>query len=310
MEKRILGGTMIRNKVIRSFFAFLLVILFVLPIFAQEKRVAVFDFEDKTDGSYRWWHGKGVGNGMADMLVTALVKSKKFKVYERDALDKIMQEQKLGLTGAVTQQTAAKVGQLLGVEYALIGAVSEFGYSKGGVGGRLKGIRVGVNKYEAVVAVDVRIVNTGTGEIIFSDNVRKKKTKSGLKLGTPKLDFKNQNQFDDSLVGKATREAIEDVVKMADKNIKAGELVAKVIKVDANGIVFINKGANVGLKIGDVLNIYRQGEELIDPDTGISLGSEMEKIGSIKITSDIGGKASKGEIISGNNFKTGDIVKK
>ena len=124
-------------------------------------------------------------------------------------------------------------------------------------------------------------------------------------------EFKNKNQFDDSLVGKATRDAINDVVKIADKNIKAGELVAKIIKVDAEGNVIINKGSDVGVKIGDVLNIYRQGEELIDPDTGISLGSELEKIGAIKITSDmVEGKASKGEVVSGSNFKTGDIVKK
>ena len=139
-------------------------------VLAQEKRVAVFDFEDKTDHSYRWWHGKGVGYGMSDMLVTALVKSGKFKVYERDALDKIMQEQKLGQSGAVTQQTAAKVGKLLGVQYAIIGSVSEFGYSKESFGGRVKRIRVGVGKQEATVAIDIRIVNVETGEIIFADN--------------------------------------------------------------------------------------------------------------------------------------------
>lgn len=286
-------------------------VLMSLPLVAQQKRVAVFDFEDKTDGTYRWWHGKGVGYGMADMLVSALVKSKKFKVYERSALDKIMQEQRLGLSGAVTQQTAAKVGKLLGVQYAIIGSVSEFGYTKGGVGGRVKGIRLGVNKYEAVVAVDVRIVNVETGEIVFSDHIRKSKSKKGLALGTPKLDFKNQNQFDDSLVGKATREAIDEIVKLADKNIKPAELVAKVIKMDAEGMVILNKGSLAGISLGDVLYVYRKGEELIDPDTGLSLGSELEKVGSIKIVQDmLGGKACKGEVISGSNFQPGDIVKR
>lgn len=291
--------------------SFILMLLLVFPVFAQQKRVAVFDFEDKTDGSYRWWHGKSVGYGMADMLVSALVKAKNFKVYEREALDKIMQEQKLGLSGAVTQQTAAQVGKILGVQYAIIGSVSEFGYSKGGVGGRVKGIKLGINKYEAVVAIDVRFVNVETGEIIFSDHIRKSKSKGGLSFGSPKLDFKNKNQFDDSLVGKVTREAIEEIVKLADKNIKPGELSAKVIKVDNSGMVIINKGSLAGVNVDDILTIYRQGEELIDPDTGLSLGSELEKIGTIKIVSDmVGGKASKGEVISGSNFKTGDLVKK
>ncbi len=299
------------EKRVLSILILCLSVLMILPIYAQEKRVAVFDFEDKTAGSYHWWHGKGVGNGMSDMLVTALVKSKKFKVYERGAIDKIMNEQKLGLSGAVTQQTAAQVGKLLGVQYAIIGAVSELGYSKGGVGGRIRGIGVGVNKYEAVVGIDIRIVNVETGEIIFSENVRKQKSKSGLSLRTPKLNFKNQNQFDDSLIGKATREAIEDIVKLSDKNIKAGELSAKVIKVDAQGNVILNKGSIAGVKVGDVLFVYKQGEELIDPDTGISLGSEIEKIGSIKIIEDmVGGKASKAQVLNGSNFQTGNLIKR
>lgn len=298
-------------KTTLSIITLVLLVLMILPIYAQEKRVAVFDFEDKTAGSYRWWHGKGVGSGMSDMLVTALVKSKKFKVYERSAMDKIMNEQKLGLSGAVTQQTAAQVGKLLGVQYAIIGVVSELGYSKGGVGGRVRGIGVGVNKTTAVVGIDIRIVDVETGEIIFSENIRKEKSKSGLSLRTPKLNFKNQNQFDDSLIGKATREAIEDIVKISDKNIKAGEFSAKVIRVDASGNVFLNKGSIAGVKIGDVLFIYKKGEEFIDPDTGLSLGSEMEKVGSIKIIEDVaGGKVSKASVLNGSNFQTGNLVKR
>ncbi|HDL17933.1 MAG TPA: hypothetical protein ENH29_02645 [Bacteroidetes bacterium] len=300
-----------KQKTLASVVVSLLVIFSVLPVVAQQKRVAVFDFEDKTTGSFHWWHGKSVGYGMSDMLVTALVKSKNFKVYERSALDKILKEQKLGRSGAVTLQTAAKVGKLLGVQYAIIGAVTEFGYTKGGVGGRLKGVRLGVSKYEAVVAIDVRFVNTETGEIVFSDNVRKSKKKSGLSVGTPKMSFKSRDQFDDSLVGKATREAIEEIVKLAKKHIKAGALTIKIIKTDAEGNVILNKGSLAGVKVGDVLHVYRKGEELIDPDTGLSLGSEMEKVGTIKVIADmVGGKASRAQVIKGGNFQKGDVVKK
>ena len=64
-----------------------------------KKRVAVMDFEDKT--GHGGWH---IGSGMADMLTTALVKSGKFMVIERQQLAKIMQEQSLGMSGAVTAQ--------------------------------------------------------------------------------------------------------------------------------------------------------------------------------------------------------------
>jgi len=103
-----------------------------------KKRVAVFAFEDKTDHRWHWWTGQPVGEGMADMLTTELVKSGKYQVIERQAIEKIMQEQQLGQTGMVTPQSAAQVGQLLGVELAIIGSVTEFGHKQSDVVASLK----------------------------------------------------------------------------------------------------------------------------------------------------------------------------
>ena len=89
-----------------------------------KKRVAVMDFEDKAG------YGHNIGSGLSDMLVTSLVESKKFIVIERAELANIMKEQGLGMSGAVTPQSAAKVGQLLGVELIITGSVSEFGTKK------------------------------------------------------------------------------------------------------------------------------------------------------------------------------------
>ena len=52
-----------------------------------KKRVAVFIFEDKTDKSWRWWNNKGVGDGVAEMITTELVKSGNYRVIERRDLD-------------------------------------------------------------------------------------------------------------------------------------------------------------------------------------------------------------------------------
>jgi hypothetical protein len=56
--------------------------------------------------------------------------------------------------------------------------------------------------------------------------------------------------------------------------------------------------------------VYHPGEELIDPDTGLSLGSEESKIGEIEYVSDIGdGKAGKAIVKSGSGMQTGDLVR-
>lgn len=277
-----------------------------------KKRVAVFEFDDKTEHSWHWWTGQPVGQGMADMLTTELVKSGKYSVIERQAIEKIMQEQQLGQSGAVTPQSAAKVGQLLGVELAVIGSVTEFGYKKEDTGINLKkkGFGFGIESASASVGIDVRFVNTNTGEILAADNVRKEKSKKGLSVDTRQVSFKDKNEFDESLVGKATREAIQDIMAKIDNQTTAMPWQAKIIKVDGNS-VYINAGSEAGVNIGDVFEVYARGEELIDPDTGLSLGSEETKVGEISVASNnIGnGKASKCIIKSGSGIEEGNLVR-
>jgi len=290
-------------------------VLFASAVFSEDvqvkKRVAVFSFQDKTDGSHHWWSGVSVGEGMSDMLITALVKSGRYQVMERGEIQKILDEQSLGQSGVVTQESAAKVGQMLGVELAVFGAVTEFGWAEGNVGGSLakKGLGLGVKTSSATVAVDVRMVNTSTGEIIAAEDVRKQESKKGLSVSTEKFDFDNRDKFDESLVGKATRQAIDTIVEMIDSNMEKIPWQAKIIKADAS--VYINAGAGVGLQVGQELDVFRAGEELVDPDTGISLGSEETKVGTIKITNNnVGnGKASICSIVSGSGFQRNDIVR-
>jgi len=274
-----------------------------------KKRIAVFSFENKSKSGWSWYTGGSPGDGMADMLTTELVKSGKYTVIEREEIAKIMQEQNLGMSGRVTEQSAAKVGKLLGVELAVLGAVTEFGASKGGTGGRIKGVRLGVSKQKASVAIDVRIVNTTTGEILAAENVRKEKSKGGLSISTPKGGFRNRNDFDRSLAGKATREAVESIMALIEKQMKAVAWEGKVIMVRGADI-YIKPGADAGVAIGDVFDVFSAGEALIDPDTGLSLGSEEVKVGTIKVTSLVsGGKAAKAAAQSGSGFEKGHLVR-
>ena len=275
-----------------------------------KKRIAVFVFEDKTDRSYFWWNRKGVGEGVSDMLITELVKTNKYRVIERSELDAILQEQDLGTSGIVTAESAAKVGKVLGVELAVMGAVTEFGYKKSSTGGSFKGFGVGVSSQSATVGMDLRMVNTTTAEILSAENVRSEKSAKGVDLDTRDLDFSSQKEFDESLVGKAARDAVEDIIKMIGKQAPKLTWQAKVV-MEKSGSVFINAGANSGIESGDVFAVYREGEELKDPDTGLLLGSIEKKVGEIKVVNaEIGeGKAAQCSITSGSGFQRGDIVR-
>ncbi len=287
-----------------------IIIPFGLSQAQLKKRVAVFSFEDKTDRSWRWWDGRGPGEGMADMLTTSLVKSGKYVVIERQEVNSLIEEQKLGQAGLVTQQSAAEMGKLLGVELAVVGSVTEFGHSKKDVGGSLSsGFGLGVQSQKATVAIDVRLINTTTGEILAADNIRKEESKGGLKVSTPDFRFKNQNQFDNSLVGKATRACVEEIMQKIESQMQSIPWEGKIILINGNTI-FMKPGSDAGVKVGDSFTVYSQGQSLIDPDTGLELGSIEEKIGTIEVTSMVsGGKAAKAAAKMGSGFSKGDLVR-
>jgi curli biogenesis system outer membrane secretion channel CsgG len=273
----------------RSFGVLTVIALLIQPSYAAgKKKICVMDLEDKTQGQHSGW--QNVGRGMSDMLVTALIQSKKFIVIEREQLEKVMNEQALGQTGAVNPQTAAKIGQVLGVSYIVTGSVTEFGIkeSKLGVGnlGRMLPFGGGVDTKtnKAVVAMDVRMINTSTAQIekAVKGDGEEKSTGVSIDLDVaPSVDF-GKDGFDETVIGKAVRKAVD----MVAKNIIESELnapwSARIIKVNENQI-YLNSGEDDGEKPGRVVGIYRKSEELIDPETGISLGSEEKKLGTAKI---------------------------
>jgi curli biogenesis system outer membrane secretion channel CsgG len=70
-------------------------------------------------------------DSVTEKLVTQLVNLRRFRVIERSALDKIMEEQKLGMTGFVDDETAVKVGKLAGADVIILGRISlEIGFAK------------------------------------------------------------------------------------------------------------------------------------------------------------------------------------
>ncbi len=59
------------------------------------------------------------------------LKSPFIKLVDRENLDLIIEEQKLGLTGFVDEKTAARVGQIVGAQSVLVTKVVNYNYSKG-----------------------------------------------------------------------------------------------------------------------------------------------------------------------------------
>src|SRR5678815_5109639 len=138
---------------------------------SDKPRIAVLEFKNKADNQW-WWHGGA--EAAQDVFVTELVKSGKFRVVEREQLEALMQEKGLTLSGDVDPKTAVKVGKLLGVNYLLTGAVTEYGTTGTNVDtpwvGNLPSVSVGKKTFTA--AMNARLIDTSTGEIVWADEGR------------------------------------------------------------------------------------------------------------------------------------------
>lgn len=270
-----------------------------------KKRIAVSRFEDRSGCGY-----SHVGDGVADMLTTALVKSGKFVVIERQEFDKVLEEQKLGQSGIVTPESAPKVGKALGVELLIVGSVSEFGTKESEISGGVSLFGGGITKKTARAAVDIRLVNTTTGEVMAAEKEEGSESTTGLNVRYADMDFSDASHWNDTDIGKACREAVDGCVKLITENMDKIPWSGKVLKVNADGTLLMKPGSEGNVEIGDEFEIFREGEELKDPDTGASLGSEETKVGSIKVVEDaLKGKASKAKITDGKDIKVGDIVR-
>jgi curli biogenesis system outer membrane secretion channel CsgG len=140
-------------------------------------RVAVSQFKDKTGKG--WWTG-AIGDGMADMLATALFHSNRYIVLERQQVSDVLREQDLGAAGRIKKGTEAPIGEIEGAELLITGAVTEFegaasggGGGIGGIGGTagriLGGIAGGIKK--AHMAIDMRVIDTKTSRVVAATSV-------------------------------------------------------------------------------------------------------------------------------------------
>ncbi|MBF0290852.1 MAG: hypothetical protein HQK86_01710 [Nitrospinae bacterium] len=122
-----------------------------------------------------------LGQGLADMLTTALFHSNRFIVLDRTDHKDVMAEQDLGASGRIKQETAAPIGQMEGAELLITAAVTAFepdaAGGMGGVGVPVGGgafLGVGGGGKQAYMAIDLKVVDTKTGRIVGAVTVEGK----------------------------------------------------------------------------------------------------------------------------------------
>ena len=229
---------------------------------------------------------------LSSELITFLVNTRKFDVIERDRINGILMEQEFSASGMVDAQSAIQMGKLIGTDYMVMGKIEVVRATQQSKAIPYTDYMKHTTKGDMIV--NMRIVDTRTGKIVSAKKVKTHSTIDGKQTAEVFLD-----QLKEDTVRKIVVEVIDGVFPI------------KIVGLSGSS-VFLNRGAGaVNFAVGDHLDVFLMGEDLIDPDTGESLGNTEIKIAEIVVTA-IQSKKSVANIVNviGESIPTGSVCRK
>ena len=274
-----------------------------------KKTIAVSKF-DAVGGFVSQYGGWDVGGGLAAMLASELSRTNRFIVVERADLDTLLREKQMPLSDVATGNSGRP---MLGAQTFVRGSVTEFDENEKG-GGFSLGLDLGPGKGGAGtrrrsghVAIDLRLIDAESGAILATRRVEKTVSSNSVALqATASGASFGGDQFDQTSLGRASREAIQEAVAQIVRDMENVPWQGLVAKADS-GRIYINAGRNANLAPGMRLRATRVVNAITDPATGEMLGSEKVSVGDIIIV-DVQDRYSVGRPAGGLTPKQGDVV--
>src|SRR5579871_32722 len=300
---------------------------------AQKKRVAVDEFDYstvKTSVQAVFNTQQNIGKGIQAMLVKRLAEQGKVVIVERSKIKELEAEQDRNAGNRVKQGTGARVGRISGADAILAGDIVIFGRDdkkkqvKGGglIGGVIGGVANMNKEDKAVVAIDYRLIDDETSEIIATGEAKgeSKRKSSGFggmlgvlgKAGAGvEIDMTSSN-FAETIIGEATMDCVNQLADIMNKQAETmrktvREVETTVADVSGNTLV-IAAGGNDGVNVGEVFEIHEVVREVKDPTTKEVLDRITNKVGEMTITS-VRDKIATGSYV-GSPAKIGFLARK
>lgn len=237
-----------------------------------KRKVAIGRFTNETN------YGKGffdkssehsIGRQAMDILSARLAASEKFIMLEREDIDLINSELEMNNLGSIN----------IAADYLILGSISEFGRNTTGE----VGVFSRTKKQTAFAKVNIRLVDVSTGQVIYSEEGSGEAfSEAGTVLGAG-----SRAGYDSSLNDKVISAAISKLVNNIIENLTEKPWRSYILNIQNENIV-IAGGKTQGINIGDTFNIFKKGDIVINPQTGMKIELPGELIGKVKITQTFG----------------------
>lgn len=283
---------------------FLPIILVCILIAIQSKNVLAEDIiPPPPEGNLRYsitvtkfknessWSGKwNIGSGFETIMTNVLQKSGWFIVLGDSGMRKeAMAEQDFAASGrTATGKKSAKVGRMTPAQLLVRGSVTHVqnDTASGGGGLNFSGFSIGGSGGKAEINITIYLVDSETGQVKASKDILGTSGKKGFTIGYHGSDLggltgSGGGQKTDNM-GKAAEDAVGQAVQFLIQQLDSIPWEGSVILVKPDKII-INRGSREGVTIGTEFKVGGV-EELVDPDTGEVLDSEMTEVATIKVS--------------------------
>ena len=243
----------------------------VIPVYSspglsvdKRRKLAVAPFH----GEYGWEFSQN--------LQAALVQSRRFAVLDRQHSEEYEREKALLLSGDTALGEKMRLGQVLGLDYLIVGEVTHFDHSR-----------------EEQVSL--------TGETEFIEDMGTDVSYKIINLATRQVKWQDTSHTDNMPY------ADESARKVAIE-ITSAIYPLKIVSNNASSIVLNQGGKNI--ERGALYDVFKLGKKLVDPYSHESLGREEIYVGQIEIVK-VTTKTSYAHVVNGdhNMMKVGSIAR-
>jgi len=272
-----------------------------LPTYHGTRKIfTVLEFQNVTS-----YGGDQLRQVASDMLITAMRRSGRFLLVERERLDRVLEEQALGQTGALDSNTRAKVGRALGAQFIMTGMVTEFDFKEKAQDEEEKDQKknrqdreekdrkekkkgkkeetkasdvlkaaaatspdeICFQKMDTRAVIDVRAVEVKSGRILWSERTEGGETGVTVffRFGTDQVG--GGVLYDETVATKTLRRAIDRCVYDVCLAMKERPWEGRIAKIDS-GKIFMVGGRDVGVPVNSEVEILKVEAGPADPISG------------------------------------------
>jgi curli biogenesis system outer membrane secretion channel CsgG len=231
------------------------IILFSGMVVAESK-IAVMPFE-KGDFTWRgFYRERQMMEGITKQVTNELVNVEGLRVIERHRVDEVLNEQQFQSSNGV--RGAVKIGEILGVDYILLGSLSNFGVEELG--------SISFNEFKlggvsSRAVVEGRIVDVETGEIISSVEGEGIKEELGVEVRRFEGISFGTKIYEDSILAKSIDEAISNFISnidLGDIDRGSNKTFLEVVAIRGDKLI-VRLGDNKAENRGNIVR-----EEIVD----------------------------------------------